>query len=80
MDDSDVLYHIEKLVDEEQQLQHLIEQGNLTEDQVASLRQLEQYLYQCRDLLRQRHARRKAGLDPADARMIDEDSNESFAQ
>jgi len=80
MDDSDVLYQIEKLVDEEQKLTQLIEQGHLTEDQQASMRQLELYLNQCRDLLRQRRARRQAGLDPADARLDDEDSIENFPQ
>ncbi len=80
MDDSDVLYHIEKLVDEEQSLMRLIEQSGLTEDQRAYMRQLEIYLDQCRDLLRQRRARRIAGLDPGDARLHDTDSIELFPQ
>ena len=80
MDDSDVLSHIEKLVDEEQKLAQLKEQGSLTEDQHASMRQLEIYLDQCWDLLRQRRARRIAGLDPADARLRDQESTELFPQ
>ena len=80
MEDSDVLYHIEKLVAEEQKLTQLIGQGGLTEQQRASLRQLEIYLDECRDLLRQRRARRLAGLDPGDARLHDADNIELFPQ
>lgn len=79
-DDSDILFHIKKLMDEEQQLVHLTEKGSLTEEQRATLRQIEVYLDQCWDLLRQRHARRLAGLDPADARLHDEGSVELFPQ
>lgn len=80
MDDSDVLYHIEKLMDEEQQLKRLAEQEGLTQDQRVHLQQLEIYLDECWDLLRQRRARRMAGLDPADARLRDRDSIEHFPQ
>lgn len=79
-DDSDILYHVKKLVDEEQQLVGLTEKGSLTEEQRATLRQIQVYLDECWDLLRQRHARRLAGLDPADARLRDEDSDEQFPQ
>lgn len=79
-DDSDILYHVKNLVDEEQQLVGLTEQGSLTEEQRATLRQIQVYLDQCWDLLRQRHAKRLAGLDPADARLQDEESTESFPQ
>lgn len=77
MDDSDVLPQIEKLVDEERKL---TQQGDLTEDQRTHLHQIEIYLDQCWDLLRQRRARRRAGLDPADARLHDEDNMERFPQ
>jgi Protein of unknown function (DUF2630) len=80
MEDRDVLPYIEKLVKQEQKLARLHEQGALTEEQHASMRQLELYLDQCWDLLRQRRARRKAGLDPADARLRDVDSVELFSQ
>ena len=79
-DDSDILHHVKNLVDEEQQLVGLTEQGSLTEEQRATLRQIQVYLDQCWDLLRQRHAKRLAGLDPADARLQDEESPESFPQ
>lgn len=80
MDDSDVLFHIEKLVKQEQKLARLHEQDALNEEQRASMRQLEMFLDQCWDLLRQRRARRKAGLNPADARLRDSDSAELFSQ
>jgi hypothetical protein len=80
MDDSDVLSHIAKLVHDEQKFAQMKEQGGLTEDQRASLRQIEIYLDQCWDLLRQRRARRIASLDPADARLHDEESTELFPQ
>lgn len=80
MDDSDVLPHIEKLINEEQKLVQIKEQGGLAKEQRASMRQLEIYLNQCWDLLRQRRARRSAGLDPADARLHDEESTELFPQ
>ncbi|TMD65064.1 MAG: DUF2630 family protein, partial [Chloroflexi bacterium] len=44
------------------------------------IKQLENYLDQCWDLLRQRRARRAAGLDPGDARLHDEQTNEYYAQ
>ena len=80
MDDSDVLPQIEKLVDEEKRLTQLTRQGSLTEDQRTHLHEIETYLDQCWDLLRQRRAKRRAGLDPADARLHDEDSMEFFPQ
>lgn len=80
MEDSDILNHINKLVDEEQRLMYLIEQGGLTTEQQAAMHQLEAYLNQCRDLLRQRQAKRKAGLEPGDARLHDTDGAELFPQ
>ncbi len=80
MDDSDILPQIEKLVGEEHKLMRLIEQGGATEDQRAHRQQLEIYLDQCWDLLHQRHARRLAGLDPADARLRDQENIELFPQ
>ena len=80
MDDSDVLSHIEKLLNEEQKFAQLKERGVLTEEQSASMRQLEIHLDQCWDLLRQRRARRIAGLEPGDARLHDRESTELFPQ
>jgi hypothetical protein len=67
MDDGTILRRINELVEEE----HQLERGHaLTADDEARLRALEVGLDQCWDLLRQRRARRNAGLDPdgADAR------------
>lgn len=80
MDDSDVLPEIEKLVIEERKLTQLVKRGGLTEEQRAHLQQIEVYLDQCWDLLRQRRAKRLAGLDPADARLHDEESMDRFPQ
>jgi hypothetical protein len=80
MDDSDILPHIEKMVTEERRLRQRIEQGGIAENQRAYLQQLEIYLDQCWDLLRQRHARRVAGLDPADAKLRDQENIELFPQ
>lgn len=80
MDDRDILYHIGKLVDEERKLRQQQKQDGLTMDQGAYMQQIGIYLDECWDLLRRRRARRKAGLDPADARLHDKDSIELFPQ
>jgi hypothetical protein len=80
MDDRDILYYIGKLVDEERKLMQQQKQDGLTQDQRVHMQQIGIYLDECWDLLRQRRARRKAGLDPADARLPDETSIEYFAQ
>ncbi len=80
MDDRDILYHIGKLVDEERKLTQQRQQDGLTMDQGAYMQQIGIYLDECWDLLRRRRARRKVGLDPADARLSDKDSIEHFPQ
>ncbi|MGB8348025.1 MAG: DUF2630 family protein [Ktedonobacteraceae bacterium] len=80
LDDSDVLSHVQKLVNEERELRRINEKGGLTEEQRVTMRQLGIYLDQCWDLLRQRRARRKAGLDPADARLRSANDREVFPQ
>jgi len=80
MEDSDILNHIEKLVNEEREILELAAQGGLEEEQFNCIKQLEQYLDQCWDLLRQRRARRAAGLEPGDARLGGAQNAEYFAQ
>jgi hypothetical protein len=80
MDDSELLYHIEKLVNEEHELMKLSEQGNLTDDQHVRMRALEISLDQCWDLLRQRRARRAAGLNPEEAKLRDPSIVENYQQ
>jgi Protein of unknown function (DUF2630) len=80
MDDSELLHHIEKLVNEEHELMKLSEQGNLTDDQHVRMRALEISLDQCWDLLRQRRARRGAGLNPEEAKLRDPSIVENYQQ
>jgi hypothetical protein len=68
MNDEDVIQRIDHLVDEEQALERKAAPGRpLTADEAERLSALEVALDQCWDLLRQRRARRNAGLDPDDA-------------
>jgi hypothetical protein len=63
--DDDVLDRINGLVDEEHHLVSKASPGQpLSETDEARLGELEVHLDQCWDLLRQRRARREAGLDP----------------
>jgi len=80
MIDRDIIFHIEQLVHEEQEVLELAARGGLDEERRSRIKQLENYLDQCWDLLRQRRARRAAGLDPGDARLHDEQTNEYYAQ
>lgn len=64
MDDSDILGRIGALVAKEHELEQLHVGTELDGDEAAELRQLEVSLDQCWDLLRQRRARRDAGLSP----------------
>jgi len=66
MKDADVLAQINRLADEEQELENG-GPGGLTEEEQQRMHEIEVALDQCWDLLRQRRARRKAGLDPDDA-------------
>jgi Protein of unknown function (DUF2630) len=63
--DDDLIERINELVDEEHHLTGKAQPGQpLSDTEEARLRQLEVRLDQCWDLLRQRRARRDAGLDP----------------
>jgi len=80
MDDSEILHHIEKLVNEEHELTKLSEGEGLDDEQHARMRALEINLDQCWDLLRQRRARRSAGLDPEAAKTRDPEIVEHYQQ
>jgi hypothetical protein len=76
MDDQDVIARIHELVDEEHRLEHTEGGHVLTPEEVSRLRDVEVQLDQLWDLLRQRRARRDAGLDPdaaapRDARVVE---------
>ena len=68
MNDGEILQRINDLVTEEHTLDHQAEHGGgLNDEERARLKALEVNLDQCWDLLRQRRARRQAGLNPDDA-------------
>ena len=65
MDDKTVLSRISGLVDEEHKLREQLSQGKISSDEErARLKELEESLDQCWDLLRRRRAARAAGHDP----------------
>ena len=67
MDDAELVKRIDDLAAEEHQLERSHAGGGLGPDELARLRGIEVALDQCWDLLRQRRARRNAGLDPDEA-------------
>ena len=65
MDDKTVLSRINGLVDEEHQLRQQLGRGEISsEEEHARLKDLEEALDQCWDLLRRRRAARESGHDP----------------
>jgi len=69
MDDQDLLNRIRQLMDEEQKLRDAHGEGvhPLDTAERQRLRDLEEQLDQCWDLLRQRRAREEFGQDPDEA-------------
>ena len=81
MNDAEILKHITELVNEEHRLANLAgQEGGLTEEQRARMQALEISLDQCWDLLRQRRARRSAGLNPDEAKERDPQIVEHYLQ
>ncbi|SEF10472.1 DUF2630 family protein [Jiangella alba] len=75
MHEDDIRARINALVEDEHQLRQRLQTGEISTDEEHSrLRQLEEQLDQCWDLLRQRRARVEAGQNPdeAAARPVDE--------
>ena len=66
MDDHELVQQINRLAEEEHRLERAEGSESLTDEEVARRQELEVALDQCWDLLRQRRARRNAGLDPDD--------------
>ncbi|MBU2665860.1 DUF2630 family protein [Actinoplanes bogorensis] len=65
MDDKTVLGRIHGLVDEEHKLRTQLSQGEISSDEEhARLKELEEALDQCWDLLRRRRAAREVGNNP----------------
>jgi len=67
MNDTQIVKTIDELVDEEHRLERTHSDRGLTDEEKVRLEEVEARLDQCWDLLRQRRARRHAGLDPDDA-------------
>lgn len=80
MTDTELFQHINKLVEEEHELMQHAEGVGLDDEQHARMKQLEVSLDQCWDLLRQRRARRHAGLSPDDAQERDPEIVEHYQQ
>jgi hypothetical protein len=80
-EDRDIIKQIDELVGEEHTLERAHGDGrSLTKDEKARLRELEVQLDQLWDLLRQRRARRAAGLDPDAAETRDPSTVEGYRQ
>ncbi len=78
MDDKMVTDNINELAQEEHELFERESHGNATDADRDRLRQIQIMLDQCWDLLRQRQARRAAGLDPEEARVRDAKTVEGY--
>jgi hypothetical protein len=84
MDDSSILSRIDSLIEEEHALQRreeadAVDRGALEADQ-QRLQGVSIELDRCWDLLRQRRARRAAGLDPEEAEARDPAVVEKYLQ
>ena len=80
MNDNEILARIQQLVDEEHALLQLEATGQLRDPQQARMRRLQESLDQCWDLLRQRRARRAAGLNPDEAQVRPVETVEHYLQ
>jgi hypothetical protein len=78
MNDKSVLDRINELAEAEHGLLQKDSGGEMTDTDRAQLKQLGVTLDQCWDLLRQRRARRSAGLDPDDAAVRDQKTVEGY--
>jgi hypothetical protein len=81
MDDTTVLNRINGLVDEEHKLREQLRNGEIsTDEEHARLKNLEEALDQCWDLLRRRRAARSLGQDPDSAQPRDINEVEGYLQ
>ncbi|HEY8058565.1 MAG TPA: DUF2630 family protein [Acidimicrobiales bacterium] len=80
MDDVEILSRITALVDEEHRLEESHVGEGLSDEEKDRLAEVEVALDQCWDLLRQRRARRNAGLDPDEAAVRPEGTVEGYRQ
>ena len=80
MDDNEIRSTIDRLLTEEHELRTQHELEPLDNGRAARLRQLEESLDQCWDLLRQRRAKREFGLNPDDVEARDTSVVEHYRQ
>ncbi len=81
MTDDEVMHRISAIVDEEHGLHAHAAAGHpLSAEDQARLHELEVGLDRCWDLLRQRRARRRVGLDPDEATARDPNVVEHYLQ
>jgi hypothetical protein len=80
VDDREILQRINALMDEEHDLLSQHHRGSLGEAEQQRMHALEVTLDQCWDLLRQRRARRHAGLNPDEAAVRPESIVENYRQ
>ena len=80
MNDDQIHTSIEQLVSQEHELWELESSGNATDEDRRRLKAVQVSLDQCWDLLRQRRARRDAGLDPDSAVERSADVVEGYQQ
>jgi hypothetical protein len=80
LDDQEIVARINRLVDEEHQLERTHVGTGLSPDESERLQALEVQLDQCWDLLRQRRARREYNQNPDDADVRDPNTVERYQQ
>ena len=78
MNDSDILETVNRLVAEEHDLEAKAGRTTISERERARLHKIEDGLDQCWDLLRQRRARRAAGLSPDEAEVREVNTVEHY--
>jgi hypothetical protein len=80
MEDQDVLTQINSLAAEEHELYERAGDDGLSDREHKRLKSIEVQLDQCWDLLHQRRARRRAGLDPSEAQVRDPATVEGYVE
>ena len=81
MDDSDILARIREMVDAEHELRRQMQDNpDKVSDSTKRLRELEESLDQCWDLLRQRRAHREFAQDPDESRTRPRQQVEGYLQ
>ena len=81
MDDSDILAQIREMVDAEHELRRQMQDNpSQVSDSAQRLRELEESLDQCWDLLRQRRAHREFAQDPNESQARPRQQVEGYLQ